>query len=264
MPPRSSSGHGWPNDSEMDSSPPEKGHRSKKGPGVSNSKHGNNDGSSSSLHKENGSKKGPSSNNSKSGNGKRHTPPAIDVPTPGQEGGQISPDEISGQRPEVPKKSEIAQVLMATTLYDYDDPSVRPMGFMNGKAPIRPTSICYRNAAITVLLNLPYFTNWLAGGYSPEGAEGSPTTIIDAMQRLAAKYWPDQNRMEDAMESGEATRPKQEQLDIEMDVLWNRFIAAKPNFTPKPKKKNSYCQEDAAIFLSELLDAALMELDSTR
>jgi hypothetical protein len=204
------------------------------------------------------------SSNSKSSTGEKHTPPAIDVSTPGQEGGQISPDEISGLAPELLEQDPMVTAIMMTTGRTYVNPDVRPMGFRNGKAPRYPSSICYRNSAVTMLLNLPYFTNWLSGGYPSDRSVDVSNPIMDTVQRLAAEYWSEAGPADDSVGLTEAAGAKRRRLDISMDKFWRQFIAARPNFTQKPKKKNFYRQEDAALFLMELLDFAHEELDPIR
>lgn len=94
--------------------------------------------------------------------------------------------------------------------------------------------------------------------------EDSPNTTMDTMQLLADNYWSQLNLIGNAGSLREAIDAKQERVDVTMDVLWQQFIRANPTFTPRPTKKNFYRQEDAALFLLTLLDAAFEELGLVR
>jgi len=233
-PRRSSSGNGWPSDSGIDGSALKIREENDKGWGP----------------------RGPGSDTSATG--EIRTPSR----TPGKEGRQISPDEILGEAPVVPTNSPLTESILVGTEDKYADPTVRPMGFRNGGAPNYATSICYRNAAITMLLNLPYFANWLKGGYPSLREENAPRTALDSLQKLAEVYWSPPNSLGNtmSMSQGIGVKAKQRRIDAEMHVLWNDFIAANPTFTEIPTTTNYYRQEDAAEFLMTLFESFIWTL----
>jgi hypothetical protein len=239
IPRRSSSGSGWPSNCGIDGSA--MGIREESDKGCDNSTEGSD--RSDAIF----------SDQSKNSTGKISTP----LRTPGKEGRQISPDEISGEAPVVPSNSPLTESVLLATEDKYADPTVRPMGFRNGPAPKYPSSICYRNATITMLLNLPYFVNWLKGGYPSLREENAPRTTLDNMQKLAEVYWSQPNSLGHSASTSQAinVKAKQKQLDAEMDVLWNNFLAAKQEFTVIPQDTNHYDQEDAAEFLMRLFES---------
>lgn len=169
-------------------------------------------------------------------------------------GSSLSPDEMSGQAPDPPEFSLSAEAILISTPGEHLNTSIRPVGFRNGEAPKYPTQICYRNAAMTMLLNLPCFTNWLDEGYPSFRPEESSRNFVDKFQQLAGTYW-----SQKALIEGE----EQERVDISMDAFWNSFLAANPEFT-EALQHNYYPQEDAALFLTTLFDSALDLLDPLR
>ncbi|KAF7502835.1 hypothetical protein GJ744_004990 [Endocarpon pusillum] len=191
----------------------------------------------------------------------RGTSPAFGGPTPGSENRDISPEEISGEAPSAPEMSPAPEAIIDIASHEYADTSVKPMGFMNGGAPGYPSSICYRNAAITMLLNLPCFTNWLSGAYSTMREGGPSHPLTDAMTELAAKYWSQPSAEGSARSKVRPAKAKRQQLDIAMHGFWNQFVEDNPMFTPTPTDGDLYCQEDSALFLSTLLECVYNELD---
>lgn len=165
---------------------------------------------------------------------------------------QASPDEISGEAPELPPVSPTTAAALQTITNQYSDPPFKPMGFRNGPAPEYPQQICYRNAAISMLLNLPYFVNALRRVREDE--EVPEATIFNSLRRLAEVYW-----SEDIDESSnDRTGTKQEELDYEMEEFWDNFLEV-TSFKRK-RSDNQYGQEDASYFLTELLDHTFQEL----
>jgi hypothetical protein len=235
---RSSSGSGWPSDTGIDGSSPRIGEESQKGSGPRSS------GSDASAS---------NPGQSKTRTGKKRTPPSA----PGKEGRQISPDEIAGEAPEVPRNSLLTELVLEHTEGNYSDPTVRPMGFRNGKAPKYASSICYRNAAITMLLNIPYFANWVNGSYPSLRDDDALPTAMDNMQKLAEVYWAQPNSLENTVSTIEAIDAKQKRLDEEMRSFWTHFVEANPKFTDTPRKTNQYRQEDAALFLMTFFNSVL-------
>ncbi|ERF71451.1 hypothetical protein EPUS_06833 [Endocarpon pusillum Z07020] len=232
----------WPDDTVIDPSLLDEDRKNEKNSDTSRSR------SSRSLTSISGSS-GASSGKSGSGFG---------GPTAGTENREISPEEISGEAPAAPEMSPEPRGIIDQASHQYADTSVTPMGFMNGVAPRYASSICYRNAAITMLLNLPCFTNWLSGAYSTRREGGPSHPLMDAMTELAATYWSQPTAKGSARP---AVRAKRHQLDTAMDGFWKRFLKASPGFTPKPTQTNFYCQEDSALFLSTLLECVYDELD---
>ncbi len=261
MSPRENIENTWPDKTGIDDSLLEEGRESSKTSGSSRSRSSR---SLTSISSSGGATSGNSgSGKSKNGTNNRTPSSTLGTPTPGSDNRRISPEEISGEAPDAPERTEETEIIMTETDEKYADTSVKPMGFMNGEAPEYATSICYRNAAITMLLNLPFFTNWLAQGYGLMRQEG-PDTTMDAMSVLAAKYWSQLTAKRSPSSRRKAIKAKQQLLDVAMDGLWNRFLEANGTFTPNPITTNFYCQEDAALFLSTLLESAHDELDPIR
>lgn len=169
-------------------------------------------------------------------------------------GNSMSPDEMSGQAPDPPELSLSAEAILISTPGEHLNTGIRPMGFRKGDAPEYPTQICYRNAAMTMLLNLPCFTNWLEEGYSSFRPEEPFYNFVDDIQLLADTYWSQKTLTQDE---------EQERVDVCMDAFWNSFLAANPGFTEQ-LQHNYYPQEDAALFLTTLFDSALDFLDPLR
>ena len=262
MSPRNSIENTWPDDTGIDNSILDEGRKNRNNSGSSRSKSSR---SLTSVSSSSGASSGKSgSGKFKNGTSNRRTSPAFGVPTPGSENRDISPEEISGEAPAAPEVSPAPDSIIEEAGHEYADTSVAPMGFMNGRAPEYPSSICYRNAAITMLLNLPRFTNWLSGAYCTMREAGPPNPIMDAMMELAANYWSQPTVDGSASSTIQAVNAKQQQLDVNMDGLWNLFLEANATFTPEPRKMNFYCQEDSALFLSTLLESTYEQLDPIR
>jgi hypothetical protein len=194
----------------------------------------------------------------RSGNGGRDVP-KIRVPTPGQDVGETSPEEISGEAPDPLEMADMTHAIMSSTQHDYPYPDVKPMGFRNGEAPEYPTQVCYRNAAITLLMNLPYFTNWLVNGYPLDGF-GGHCDIVDAFHQLATDYWTQADSADDVEVEKKAQAAKQRLLDKRIQQLWEIFLITNPRFT-RGDQNNHWQQEDAGLFLMTLLESAFEELE---
>jgi hypothetical protein len=177
--------------------------------------------------------------------------------TPGQDGMlKTSPISISASPPSLPSDELVDAILMSID-DKHSDPTVVPMGFRNGPPPHSPRNVCYRNGTMTMLLNLPFFCNWLAKNYTPTDAMGTPVTLMDCIQQLARDYWGPGGPV-DGKGNGRIT-PKRKILDTAMDRFFGNFLG-QTNFTPRPQRKNLFLQEDAADFLATTLNTALAEL----
>jgi hypothetical protein len=246
MIPRStSSSSGWPSDSGIDGSALQTGEENDK--------------------EWSHSRPGSETSGSVSSGQSKHRPDEIGTPSraPGREGRQISPDEILGEAPAVPTNSPVTESVLLGTEDKYADLTVRPMGFRNGDAPQYAALICYRNAVITMLLNLPYFANWVTGGYPSLREENAPRTALDNMQKLAEIYWSQPTSFGNSVSTSQVidVKAKQKRLDAEMHVLWTDFIAANPTFTVIPTMTNCYLQEDAGEFLMTLFNSIDLMLE---
>jgi Ubiquitin carboxyl-terminal hydrolase len=189
----------------------------------------------------------PASNGSTNNPGRTSSRPAALRLRPGGQGGaRKSPDEVVGEAPEVSEVTPTTLGFMEMLTHNHPQPDVRPMGFTNGPAPKYPSNMCYRNSATSMLLNLPYFSSFLTGGW----ADLAESAEMTALQRLAVEYW-------EAGSSAADDRPKQERLDRIMNRFFGRFQNANPNFTDVVGRiRNNYRQEDSAEFLNLLLDSA--------
>lgn len=190
--------------------------------------------------------------------------PPVNPHNPEQEGRQASPEEMSGPALDDVVRSPTTAAIMRMIPREHDDPEVRPMGFTNGVAPAFAASVCYRNAAMTMLLNLPFFSNWVMRDFFSMAPDGFTDCIIYTLWLLATQYWQREIGVDDTSSPGEASRAKQETLDRCMDRFWKQFLASNPNFTPEPEDPNLYSQEDAALFLTTLLGSAFEELGPDR
>lgn len=204
-------------------------------------------------------KNGMISKKSDKGPSERSVPAAFLERQSSRDHGHPSPDEMSGREPTVSPMSVTTRTIMMTTNDQYGDPNVMPSGFRNGKAPQRPAAICYRNAPITMLLNLPYFVNWLTGSYSSENSADSTGTVLDALRQLAREYWSQGSPKEGKGPPKKVISGKQKRLEAGMDAFWKHFVNTAPDFTPIPAKTNRYRQEDAAEFLLEMFNLAWEE-----
>jgi Ubiquitin carboxyl-terminal hydrolase len=196
------------------------------------------------------------SKKSKTGGGKRHTPPLIPLPPPRQEGDQISPAETTGPSPSLKTPRLIVQTIVDNIESKEFEPDVTPMGFTNNEAPKYPTNICYRNAVISMLLNIPTFSKLLTVyrdrqdviEQDPEAIPTAPAPMVQSLVLLNQRYW-----------TG-VTSGKQDELNKAMNIFWKEFTEIEPPFSEN-EGKNQWRQEDAEEFLSNLLSRMEEQLD---
>jgi Ubiquitin carboxyl-terminal hydrolase len=235
MSPRKSSGHGLPSSSVVGIPPAEKGQASEEG---------------------------LKSDKSKNGNGKKDTTSNIDVPTTGQEGGEISPTETTGSLPSTFSIDSITGDIVKGVESGFRHTEVLPMGFTNSSAPKYPANVCYRNSVISMLLNIPMLSNWLEtylfkqdileiAGEAPPNDPSAP--ILQSLARLSRLYWRPKKEL-----AGKGTY-KQEQLNEAMDVFFKRFVNTWQDFNTEGPN-NHWSHEDADDFLGKLVDSMEEEL----
>jgi Ubiquitin carboxyl-terminal hydrolase len=235
MSPRKSSGHGLPSSSVVGIPPAEKGQASEEG---------------------------LKSDKSKNGNGKKDTTSNIDVPTTGQQGGEISPTETTGSLPSTFSIDSLTGDIVKGVESGFRHTEVLPMGFTNSSAPKYPTNVCYRNSVISMLLNIPMLSNWLEtylfkqdileiAGEAPPNDPSAP--ILQSLARLSRLYWRPKKEL-----AGKGTN-KQEQLNEAMDVFFKRFVNTWQDFNTEGPN-NHWSQEDADDFLGKLVGSMEEEL----
>ena len=143
------------------------------------------------------------------------------------------------------------------------------LGFRNGPSSERPNNMCYRNAAISMLLNLPIFSKWLLSHWSYANIKAQDCAIF-RLRQLARRYWPefkdiDQANLKRININGEPfpyVGCHQEFLDETMHYLWTAFLKSQKDFTRLPKnvKDNRFDQEDTAEFITRLFAATEADL----
>lgn len=201
----------------------------------------------------------------KSKNGKTKKRPAllaIDVSTAGQEGGQISPCETTGPLPSPRSVDAAAKSIIEGIDSGFGDTEVRPVGFSNGRSPKYAVNVCYRNSVISMLLNIPTFSNWLNSYVTrqevlqadPDFSWGNATApILNLLAQLNRLYWAPAT-------SRKASLDKQARLDEAMASFFQSFVDVEKRFNTN-NGANRWEQEDAEDFLVTLLDCIAQELN---
>lgn len=149
-----------------------------------------------------------------------------------------------------------AEVIMEGIKSDSSKRNFKPMGFTNGDAPRYPTNVCYRNAVISMLLNIPAFSNLLTTYQTrqekwqadPRHKPRYQAPMFASLVNLNRVYRED------------FRRGKQNRLTDAMNVFFQEFNRVRPSFT-EDMGDNYWRQEDAEEFLSGLLDDIEAELD---
>lgn len=202
-----------------------------------------------------GSERGSRSRQSKTPSVEKHVPPPIALPAPGQEGDQITPAETTGSSPPLSSPCPTAKEMVEVIKSQSFEPNVAPMGFTNSEAPKYPTNVCYRNAVITMLLNIPTFSKLLTVYGSRQevkiAAEGATTLeqsapMFQSLVALNKRYW------------AGSSRNKQAELNKAMDAFFREFLEIDTWSTNQGR--NQWNQEDAEDFLSTLLARVEEEL----
>lgn len=114
---------------------------------------------------------------------------------------------------------------------------------------INPNTMCYRNSALAMLLNIEPFLGWLHlhSQVSLAGRDGYPETIMSYLYKIAEAYW---------------LSPESSQQSLEIAIDRDIIPAFWADVNVRWRWGKPHSQEDVSEFLDHLWTQARMEIDS--